>query len=124
MEMTIGRHLQKKIKKKSRKKKKKMIEAYAEYGAIGVIVILFVMMITNLIKSQKVQNQDLDDIRQAIAKMESTIENVEGITIKLIERWNKSDDISQRHREDIVKELNDVTDDLAYLKGRINGKSR
>jgi len=55
--------------------------------------------------------------------MESTIENVEGITIKLIERWNKSDDISQRHREDIVKELNDVTDDLAYLKGRINGKA-
>ena len=56
--------------------------------------------------------------------MESTIENVESITIKLIERWNKSDDISQRHREDIVRELNDVTDDLAYLKGRINGKSR
>ena len=76
----------------------------------------------NLIKSQKAQNEDLDSIRQAIAKMESTIHNVEGIVIKLIERWNKSDDVSQRHREDIVKELNDVTDDLAYLKGRINGK--
>jgi uncharacterized protein YoxC len=101
-----------------------MIETYAEYGAIGVIVILFVMMITNLIKSQKAQNEDLDSIRQAIAKMESKIQNVEGIVIKLIERWNKSDDISQRHREDIVRELNDVTDDLAYLKGRINGKSR
>jgi len=101
-----------------------MIETYAEYGAIGVIVILFVMMITNLIKSQKAQNGDLDSIRQAIAKMESKIQNVEGIVIKLIERWNKSDDISQRHREDIVRELNDVTDDLAYLKGRINGKSR
>ena len=36
----------------------------------------------------------------------------------------KSDDLSQRHREDIVKELNDVTDDLAYLKGRINGRSQ
>ena len=101
-----------------------MMEVYMEYGAIGIIVSLFVMMIMNLIKSQKVQNDDLDNIRQNIAKMEETIENVEGITIKLIERWNKSDDISQRHREDIVKELNDVTDDLAYLKGRINGKSR
>ena len=48
--------------------------------------------------------------------------NVEGMVIKLIERWNRSDEIGQRHREDIVKELNDVTDDLAYLKGRINGK--
>ena len=100
-----------------------MIETYAEYGAVGVIVSLFVMMIVNLMKSQKAQNEDLDNIRQAIAKMESKIENVEGIVIKFIERWNKSDDISQRHREDIVKELNDVTDDLAYLKGRINGKA-
>ena len=99
-----------------------MMEVYMEYGAIGIIVSLFVMMIMNLIKSQKLQNEDLDSIRQNIAKMEETIENVEGITIKLIERWNKSDDTSQRHREDIVKELNDVTDDLAYLKGRINGR--
>ena len=99
-----------------------MIEAYAEYGAVGVIVILFVMMITNLIKSQKSQNEDLDQIRQAIAKSETKMGNVEGMVIKLIERWNRSDEIGQRHREDIVKELNDVTDDLAYLKGRINGK--
>ena len=99
------------------------MEIYAEYGAIGVIVSLFIMMIMNLIKSQRLQNEDLDDIRIHISKIESKVVNVEGIVIKLIERWNKSDDISQRHREDIVKELNDVTDDLAYLKGRINGKA-
>ena len=69
------------------------------------------------------QNEDLDQIRVDIGKMESTIENVEGIVLKMLDRWNKSDDISQRHREDIVRELNDVTDDLAYLKGRINGKN-
>jgi|TARA_R100000750_G_C2273013_1_gene68198 uncharacterized protein YoxC len=100
-----------------------MMEVYMEYGAIGIIVSLFVMMIMNLIKSQRVQNDDLDDMRVHISKIETTMQNVEGITIKLIERWNKSDDISQRHREDIVKELNDVTDDLAYLKGRINGRN-
>ena len=96
-----------------------MIETYAEYGAIGVIVSLFVLMIVNLMKSQKAQNEDLDEIRQAIAKSETKMSNVESIVIKLIESWNKSDEVSQRHREDIVKELNDVTDDLAYLKGRI-----
>ena len=101
-----------------------MIETYAEYGAIGVIVSLFVMLIMNLMKSQRAQNQDLDEIRQAIAKSETKMNNVESIILKMLDRWNKSDDISQRHREDIVHELNDVTDDLAYLKGRINGKSR
>ena len=100
-----------------------MMETYAEYGAIGVIVFLFIMMIMNLIKSQKMQNQDLDDIRQANAKLETKMGNVESIVLKMLDRWNKSDDISQRHREDIVRELNDVTDDLAYLKGRINGKA-
>ena len=100
-----------------------MIETYAEYGAIGVIVSLFVFMIMNLIKSQKLQNEDLDQIRQAIAKSETKMSNVESIVLKMLDRWNKSDDTSQRHREDIVRELNDVTDDLAYLKGRINGKA-
>lgn len=99
------------------------MEVYMEYGAIGIIVSLFVMMIMNLIKSQKAQNEDLDDIRVHIGKIEGTIENCESIILKMLDRWNKSDDISQRHREDIVRELNDVTDDLAYLKGRINGKA-
>tara|TARA_Y100001951_G_scaffold25669_1_gene19819 strand:+ start:269 stop:574 length:306 start_codon:yes stop_codon:yes gene_type:complete len=101
-----------------------MIETYAEYGAIGVIVSLFVMLIMNLIKSQKEQSEDLDQIRQAIAKSETKMGNLESIVLKMLDRWNRSDEISQRHREDIVRELNDVTDDLAYLKGRINGKSR
>ena len=99
-----------------------MMEVYAEYGAIGVIVSLFVMMIMNLIKSQRLQNEDLDDIRVHISKMESKIENVEGIVIKLIERWNKSDEVSLRHREDIVKEMNEITDGLSFLKGRLNGR--
>ena len=98
------------------------MEIYAEYGAIGVIVSLFIMMIMNLIKSQKLQNDDLDDIRVHISKMETKLENVEGITIKLIERWNKSDEVSLRHREDIVKEMNEITDGLSFLKGRLNGR--
>jgi len=98
------------------------ISVYGEYGAIGLVCILFSLMILNLIKSQKAQTEDLDQIRQANAKLETKMSNVESIILKMLDRWNKSDDISQRHREDIVKELNDVTDDLAYLKGRINGK--
>ena len=99
------------------------MNTYMEVGAIGIIVGLFVLMIMNLMKSQKMQNEDLDEIRQANAKLETKMSNVESIVLKMLDRWNKSDYISQRHREDIVKELNDVTDDLAYLKGRINGKN-
>ena len=99
-----------------------MVETYAEYGAVGVIVTLFVMLIMNLIRSQKEQSKDLDDIRKSIAKSETKMSNVEGIVLKMLDRWNRSDETSQRHREDIVKELNDVTDDLNFLKGKINSK--
>lgn len=100
----------------------KLFSLYAEYGAVGIIVFLFIMMIVNLMKSQKLQNEDLDSIRQSIAKTETKIGNVESIIIKMLDRWNKSDETGQRHREDIVKELNNVTDDLAYLKGMTSRK--
>jgi DNA recombination-dependent growth factor C len=100
-----------------------MIETYAEYGAIGVIVSLFVMMIMNLIRSQKLQNEDLDKMRQSLAKTETKMSNVESIVLKMLDRWNKSDDKSEGFRNSIISELNDVTDDLAYLKGRLNGKT-
>ena len=100
-----------------------MIETYAEYGAIGVIVALFGFMIINLIQSQKAQNEDLDSIRQDIASSTKVLTNTEGILLKMLDRWNRSDETTQKYRNDIVKELNDVTDELNYLKGRINGKS-
>jgi len=100
----------------------KVFAVYGEYGAVGIIVVMFVMMIINLIKSQKVQNEDLDSIRQSIAKTETKVANVESIVLKMLDRWNRSDETTSRHRQDIVKELNNVTDDLSYLKGRINGK--
>ena len=99
------------------------MNVFAEYGAIGIIVSLFVMMIMNLIKSQRTQNDDLDDIRVHITKIEGNVDNIEGIVLKMLDRWNKSDDTAMRHREAIISELNDVTDDLNYLKGKINGRS-
>ena len=77
----------------------------------------------NLIRSQKLQNEDLDKMRQSLAKTETKMSNVESIVLKMLDRWNKSDDKSEGFRNSIISELNDVTDDLAYLKGRLNGKT-
>jgi hypothetical protein len=83
-----------------------MIETYAEYGAIGIIVVLFVGMI-HFLKST----------------LFSKLKEIEDINIKLIDRWNRSDEARDRRHEDLIKELNDVSDDLNYLKGKINGRS-
>ena len=103
-----------------------MFEAYAEYGAIGVIVSLFIMMIMNLIKSQKMQNEDLDQIRQSIAKIETKVANSESIIIKLISRWDRSDSENRNERdrrhESLMKEVDDLSDSLQFIRGRLNGK--
>jgi|TARA_R110000744_G_scaffold364897_1_gene473559 hypothetical protein len=82
------------------------LSIYAEYGAIGIIVILFIGMI-HFLKST----------------LFSKLKEIEDINIKLIDRWNRSDEIRDRRHEDLIKELNDVSDDLNYLKGKLNGRS-
>ena len=49
---------------------------------------------------------------------------IEEITIKLIDRWNKSDDRAERRHEKQIGQMNYLTDDVNFLKGRINGGTR
>ena len=77
------------------------MSAYAEYGAIGIIIILFVGMIKFLQTS-----------------LTTKLSSVEAICIKLIDRWNRSDEVRDRRYEQLIEQINKVTDDLNYLKGR------
>ena len=81
-----------------------MIDVFAEYGVIGVMVVLFASQMAFLQKT-----------------LMSKIKEVESITIKLIDRWNVADDKADGRHEKIIGEINDVTDQLNFLKGRING---
>ena len=81
-----------------------MIDVFAEYGVIGVMVVLFAGQMMFLQKT-----------------LMCKIGEVEAITIKLIDRWNTSDDKADNRHEKLVDEINDVTDQLNFLKGRING---
>jgi|TARA_R100000234_G_scaffold3488_1_gene2897 hypothetical protein len=102
-----------------------MLEAYGTLGATGVISLLFGFMITNLIKSQSAQNDSLDKISVDIAKAEGTTANVESILLKLLDRIQRdgeqqSDERNRRH-ESMMKEIDDLSDKVSYLSGRING---
>ena len=105
-----------------------LIEAYGELGVIGICMLLFGFMITNLIRSQATQNDSLDEISVNIAKSESTTENVEGILLKLLDRIQReseqqNDERNRRH-EAVMKEIDDLSDKVSYLSGRINGSGR
>ena len=95
---------------------------YGEAGMIGVVGAMFVYLVVSMSKKSDAQAKTLEDLKIENRGQSETLENIQGMVIKLIERWNKSDDISLRHREDILRELSEASEKIAYLSGRINGK--
>ena len=95
---------------------------YQEGGMIAVVGIMFVYLVVSLSKKSESQQNTLEDLKIENRAQSETLENIEGMVIKLIERWNKSDDISLRHREDIIREISDLSEKISYISGRINGK--
>jgi Zn-dependent M32 family carboxypeptidase len=91
-------------------------DLYLQLGAAGFVFLLFGFMIFNLIQSQKEQSEDLESIKQSISKMEAEISNAQSISIKLVDRINSSDS----KREDFWRE---ISDDISFVKGRLNGRS-
>ena len=96
---------------------------YGEAGMIGVVGVMFVYLVVTMSKKSEAQQQTLEDLKIENRGQSETLENIEGMVIKLIERWNKSDDISLRHREDIIREISDLSEKISYISGRINGKN-
>jgi len=97
---------------------------YQEGGMIAVVGIMFVYLVVSMSKKSESQQKTLEDLKVENRGQSETLENTEGMIIKLIERWNKSDDISLRHREDILREISDLAEKISYLSGRINGNSK
>ena len=91
-----------------------LASTYLELGAVGFCLCLFGFMIVSLIRSQKEQTEDLELIKLRMSKMESVIDNSQNIVVKLVDRTNRSDE----KREEFWREM---SDDMAFIKGRING---
>ena len=99
---------------------------YMELGFAGIVAVLFGYMILNLIKSQNAQTADLESIKQDLTKLSTEMSNTQSISIKIVDRFNLTDRTSQSHREAVVKELNELSQDIAEVKGsvsRINGRN-
>jgi acetolactate synthase small subunit len=71
-------------------------------------------------QADAIQNLQIENKGQS-----ETLENMERMLIKLIDRWNVSDEVRDRRHEKLVEELNDLGDVMMEIKGslsRINGK--
>ena len=98
---------------------------YAEGGMIAVAGLLLVYMVFSMNKRGSEQAESLQNLKTENRGQSETLENMEGMIIKLIARWNSSDDKLDRKFDSLTKEINDLDNQVSEIKGslsRVNGK--
>ena len=101
------------------------IAIYGEAGMIGVVGAMFVYLVISLSNKSAQQQETLENLKIENKGQSETLENMEGMIIKLIGRWNQSDDKLDRKFDAMTKEINDMDNQLSEIKGsvsRINGR--
>ena len=99
--------------------------AYQEGGMVLVVGMMFVYLVVSMSKKNEAQQDALENLKIENKGQSETLENMEGMVIKLINRWNTSDDKLDRKFDAITKEINDLDNQVSELKGsmsRINGR--
>tara|TARA_X000001388_G_C2175115_1_gene101359 strand:- start:260 stop:592 length:333 start_codon:yes stop_codon:yes gene_type:complete len=102
-----------------------LIEAYGELSALGLLAVLLSLMINSLLKENRSQTEHIDEIQQDLSTMKSELNNTMNISVKLIDsingfKININDKMDRRH-EAMMKEVDDLSDKISYMSGRING---
>ena len=98
---------------------------YGEAGMIGVVGAMFVYLVVQMSNKAAKQQEVLEDLKTENRRQSETLENMEGMIIKLIGRWNQSDDKLDRKFDALTKEINDLDNQVSRIDGslsRINGK--
>jgi len=86
---------------------------------------MFMFMVYSMNKRGNEQAEALKELEVENKGQSENLENIENIVIKLINRWNKSDDKLDRKFDGITKEINDLDNQVSEIKGiisRLNGK--
>ena len=101
------------------------VAIYQEGGMVLVVGIMFVYLVVSMSKKAESQQDTLENLKIENKGQSETLENMEGMIIKLIGRWNQSDDKLDRKFDAMTKEINDLDNQVSELKGsmsRINGR--
>ena len=102
------------------------LAVYSEAGMIGAVGAMFMFMVYSMNKRGNEQADAIEELKIENKGQSETLENMEGMVIKLIDRWNKSDEKLDRKFVHLTKEINDLDNQVSEIKGvisRLNGKS-
>ena len=98
---------------------------YGEAGMIGVVGAMFVYLVISMSNKSARQQEELEALKVENRGQSETLENMDGMIIKLINRWNQSDDKLDRKFDAMTASINDLDNQVSRIDGslsRINGK--
>ena len=97
---------------------------YGEAGMIGVVGVMFVYLVMSLSRQSREQQESLKELEVENKGQSESINNMEGMIIKLISRWNESDAVRDRRYEQMMEAVSDLEKQLSRMDGimsRMNG---
>lgn len=100
---------------------------YQEGGMIAVVGIMFVYLVVSMSKKSESQQESLRNLEIENRGQSETLENMEGMIIKLISRWNESDAVRDRRHEALMENISDLEKQLSRMDGimsRMNGNGK
>jgi len=104
-----------------------MMAIYGEAGMIGICGALLVYLVMSLSKKSEAQQESLKELEVENKGQSESINNMEGMIIKLISRWNDSDAVRDRRYEQMMEAISDLEKQLSRMDGimsRMNGNGR
>jgi|TARA_R110001583_G_scaffold11069_2_gene50770 predicted RNase H-like nuclease (RuvC/YqgF family) len=104
-----------------------MMAIYGEAGMIGICGALLVYLVMSLSKKSESQQESLKELEVENKGQSESINNMEGMIIKLISRWNESDAVRDRRYEQMMEAISDLEKQLSRMDGimsRMNGNGR
>ena len=104
-----------------------MMAIYGEAGMIGICGALLVYLVMSLSKKSEAQQESLKELEVENKGQSESINNMEGMIIKLISRWNDSDAVRDRRYEKMMEAVSDLEKQLSRMDGimsRMNGNGR
>ena len=93
---------------------------YNEGGMIAVTGAMFCFLVYSLNKRSSEQAQTLKELEVENKGQSETLENLEGICLKLIDRWNKSDERMDRKFDDLNRHVRDLDSQASEIKGNLS----
>ena len=104
-----------------------MMAIYGEAGMIGICGALLVYLVMSSSKKSESQQESLKELEVENKGQSESINNMEGMIIKLISRWNESDSVRDRRYEQMMEAVSDLEKQLSRMDGimsRMNGNGR